>query len=105
MSINKNITNNQVKKEFFTINVGGMNLKLKSSYNEETIKQLANYVNQKFTKARDSMKSGSFQMAAILTALNIAEDHILLKKHTLSELDQIENKVQAILSDLKTPHV
>lgn len=94
-------TQNQLKKDCFHAQVAGMNLKLKSSSDEELVYESVQYVNQKFKEALSSMKSGSFQMAAILTALNIAEEYLFLRKHRLSDLNCIEDKAKKILTALE----
>ena len=96
-------TDNNTKKDFFRVKIGEMSLKLKSSYDEETVRKIVYYVNKKFTKSRSCLKSGSFQMATILTALNIAEEYWLLKQQILSDLDKIEEKAQKALKELESP--
>ena len=94
--------NQKSKKDCFHAQVAGMSLKLRSSYDEDMVYELVHYVNKKFKEARSSMKSGSFQMAAILTALNIAEEYLLLKKQHLSDLNCVETKAQKILTVLES---
>ena len=89
-------TEQNAKKDFFRVKIGEISLKLKSSYDEETIRKIVYYVNKKFTESRSCLKSGSFQMATILTALNIAEENWLLKQQMLSDLDKIEEKAQKL---------
>ena len=90
------------EKTFYKAEIGGMRLNLKSEYDEEILKKLVNYVDKKFKESHSSMKNGSFQMAAILTALNIAEELLLLKKRTVSDLNEIEDKAQKVLTLLKS---
>ena len=95
-------TDQSIKKDFFRVKIGEMSLKLKSSYDEETVRKIVYYVNKKFTKSRGCLKSGSFQMATILTALNIAEEYWLLKQQVLSDIDKIEKKAQKALKELES---
>ena len=90
------------EKTFYKAEIGGMSFNLKSQYDEEMLQKLVAYVDKKFKEAHGSMKNASFQMAAILTALNIAEELLLLKKHTVCDLNEIENKAQKILAILES---
>ena len=97
----KNSIDQNAKKDFFRVKIGEMSLKVKSSYDEETVRKLVYYVNKKFTESRNCLKSGSFQMATILAALNIAEENWLLKQRMRSDLDKIEEKAQKTLKELE----
>ena len=90
------------KKDFFRVKIGEISLKLKSSYDEETVRKIVYHVNKKLTKSRSRLKSGSFQMATILTALNIAEENWLLKQQVLSDIDKIEQKARKALKELES---
>jgi cell division protein ZapA len=92
-------------KNLFEVEIGGIGLKLRTSYSEDTVKQLVKYVDDRLNESLSATKSGSLQTAAILTALNIAEEHLLLKKRANIELDQIQNKAQRILSQLESSQV
>lgn len=97
----KDELNNNSKKAFFKAEIGGISLHLKSSYDEKTVQQLVTYVDKKFQEARKGVKNGSFQAITLLTALNIAEELLLLKKCATLDLNQIENKAKKILACLK----
>ena len=99
----KKSVDQNTKKDFFRVKIGELSLRLKSSYDEETVKKIVSSVNKKLTKSRSRLKSGSFQMATILTALNIAEENWLLKQRILSGLDEVEEKAQKILKELESP--
>ena len=87
-------------KKVFDVKIGGLPLKLKSSQDGATVNELVSYVDQKISEAITITKSGNLQSAALLAALNIAEELILLKRKALKELDQFENRAQRIVSDL-----
>ena len=92
-------------KRLFEVEIGGIGLKLRTSYDEETVNELVQYVNEKLDESLAATKSGSIQTAAILTALNIAEDNLLLRKRANLDLDQIQNKAQRILSSLESSRI
>jgi cell division protein ZapA len=89
-------------KKTFDIVIGGMSYKLRSVHDEETVQELAQLVDQRIQQAIVALKSGSFQSAAVLAALNIAEELVLLKKRALKELDRIEERALKISQDLES---
>ncbi len=92
-------------KKTYELSFGGLPFKLRSSHDEETVKELADFVDLKMQQALQATKSGSFQSAAVLAALNIAEELILLKRQALSELDRIEERTLKISQELETSKV
>ena len=88
-------------KEIYEFNFGGLPFRLRSSHSEEVVQELATYVDAKIQQALNATKSGSFQSAAVLAALNIAEELILLKRQALQELDRVEEKAQRISLELQ----
>ena len=79
-------------KETYEFQIAGLPYKLKSSHDEATVQELVDFVDKKVQQALAVTKSGSFQSAAVLAALNIAEELILLKRRAHRELDLIEQK-------------
>ncbi len=92
-------------KKLFEVEIGGIGLKLRTSYDEDTVKELVQYVNDKLDESLAATKSGSIQTAAILTALNIAEDNLLLKKRANLDLDQVQSKARRILTSLESSRI
>jgi cell division protein ZapA len=80
--------------------IGGLPFRLRSSQDDETVKALVQFVDQKIQLAMKATKSGSLQSAAILAALNIAEELIVLKRRALREIDQIETRARQLAQDL-----
>lgn len=64
--------------------------------------EILSYVEDRFNQSLDSIKTKSVDRAAILTALNIAEENFLLKEGYVSELTSIENRTKNILATLKS---
>jgi len=93
------------ERKSYELSFGGIPFKLRSSHDEETVKELAQFVDKKLQQALSTTKSGSFQSAAILAALNIAEELILLKRRALSELTRIEERTLKISQELEISKV
>jgi cell division protein ZapA len=87
------ITNeSHLEKRTFDFSIAGVPYKIKTSHDDATVQELVEYVNNKISQAMASTKNGSFQNAAVLTALNIAEELILLKRRAHRELESLRKK-------------
>ena len=89
------------KKDLYEVNIKGINLTLRSSHDMELIEAISNIVNNKMDELSASNIELTFQNVLILTALNIAEDLVVLKKSTLSKLDNLEEKSNILLSNIE----
>ena len=87
-------------KMTYEFQIAGLPYKLKSSHDEKTVQELVDFVDQKVKQALSVTKSGSFQSAAVLAALNIAEELILLKRRAQRELDLLEEKTLKLADSL-----
>lgn len=92
-------------KKYFDFRIAGVSYKIKSSHDEETVKNLVNYVDSKVSDAMKVTKNASFQNAAVLAALNIAEELILLKKRAYDELEILEAKASKLASKIDSSKV
>lgn len=88
-------------KKLFHFKIAGVSYKIKTSHDENTVHELVDYVNAKVTEALSVTKNSSFQNAAVLAALNIAEEMILLKRRAHAELDKLESKALKLSQDLE----
>ena len=88
-------------KNVYEVQVAGVSLKLRSSHDPETVEELTQLVDQKVRETLEAGSSISFQNALILTALNLAEDQLLLKRAAQRELTSIEQQTQSILDQLE----
>lgn len=88
-------------KNSFEVEISGIPLKVKSIHNAATVDEMVSYVNHKIAEALPQANK-SIQSAAILAALNIAEELILLKRDTNIELDRLSQKTQSIISQLES---
>jgi cell division protein ZapA (FtsZ GTPase activity inhibitor) len=91
--------------EVYEVEIAGTPMRLKSSHDEQTVKELVALVDQKIREALKLTKTGSLQSAAILASLNLAEDLLLLKRRTKTELDHLESRAQKVLSELESSRV
>lgn len=83
------------------VSIAGVPLRLKSSHDEETVKELVRMVDEKVRQALPLTKTGSIQNAAILAALNMAEELLLLKRQARELVDNLEAKVARVIDDLE----
>lgn len=90
-----------IEKRTFNFSIAGVPYKIKTSHDDATVQELVNFVNDKITKAMAVTKHGSFQNAAVLTALNVAEELILLKRKAHRELEKLEEKTLKLALELE----
>lgn len=102
----KNEAQTQVEaKKTFDFKIAGVSYKIKSSHDEQTLQELVSYVNSKVTEAIKVTKNSSFQNAAVLASLNIAEEMILLKRKAQHELDKLENKAIKLAQEIDSAKI
>jgi cell division protein ZapA len=92
-------------RNVYEVQIAGIPLKLRSSHDQETVNQLAAIVDSRLRQTLEASPAISFQNALILTALNLAEDHTLLKRAALRELAAVESRAQKILETLEETQV
>jgi len=88
-------------KKTYEFMIAGLPYKLRSSHDEQTVQELVEFVDDKIQQAINATKSGSVQSAAVLAALNIAEELILLKKRARKEIEKIEDRALKLSQDLE----
>ncbi|HAG91126.1 MAG TPA: cell division protein ZapA [Bdellovibrionales bacterium] len=84
----------------FEVTVAGLPLRLRSSHDKDTVKELVRLVDEKIEEAQSVHSNISFQNAIVLAALHMAEDLVFLKRGARQRLDQIESKTKSALSEL-----
>lgn len=89
------------EKKNYNFLIAGVPYKLKTSHDDATVQEMVDFVNNKMNQAMAVTKNGSFQNAAVLTAMNIAEELILLKRKAARELERLEEKALALSQDLE----
>lgn len=85
--------------------IAGVPYKLKTSHDDATVQELSEFVNNKMTQALAATKNGSFQNAAVLTAMNLAEELLLLKRKAHRELEKLEERALKLSVDLENSKV
>ncbi len=85
----------------FNFDIAGVPYKLKTSHDESVVQELVEFVNSRMNKALGQTKNGSYQNAAVLTAMNLAEELILLKRKANRELEMLEEKAIQLSMDLE----
>jgi cell division protein ZapA len=89
-------------KKTFDFLIAGVPYKLKTSHDDATVEELVEFVNSKMNQALSVTKNGSYQNAAVLTAMNLAEELILLKRKAHRELEKLEEKALRLSLDLES---
>lgn len=89
------------KTAVYEVVIAGVPLKLRSGHDPKVVKELVSLVDSKVQQALPATKSGSVQNAALLAALNLAEELNELKNKARSQLDKVERKAQKTLTDLE----
>ncbi len=92
---------NQSTTGVYEVTIAGIPLKLKSGQDPEMVKKLISFVDKMIQEALPATKSGSVQNAALLAALNLAEELFELKAEALNQLDKFEKKAQRALNELE----
>ncbi len=64
-------------KRTYNFLIAGVPYKLKTSHDDATVQELVEFVSSKMNQAMSVTKNGSYQNAAVLTAMNLAEELIL----------------------------
>ncbi len=90
-----------LEKRTHEFQIAGVPYKLKTSHDEALVKELVEFLNHRMSQALTVTKNASYQNAAVLTALHLAEELILLKRKASSELETLEEKILKISNDLE----
>lgn len=86
----------------FEVHVAGLPLRLKSSHDEMTVRELIRLVDNKVEAAMESSSSISYQKALLLACLHMAEDLVFLKRAVSARLDGLESRAKDVLSELNS---
>jgi cell division protein ZapA len=89
------------EKKTHEFQIAGVPYKLRTSHDEVVVKELVDFLNQRMSQALAVSKNGSYQNAAVLTALHLAEELLLLKKKASQELENLEEKILKLAHDLE----
>ncbi|MBN8537316.1 MAG: cell division protein ZapA [Deltaproteobacteria bacterium] len=81
--------------------IAGLPYKLKTNLDDATVQELVGFINLKMEQSLQMTKNGSYQSAAILTALNLAEELIILKRKAHRELEKVEEKILKLSNEIE----
>lgn len=93
------------RPRLFEVVIAGVPLRLKSSHDEQTVKELVALVDRKVNEALPLTRTGSIQNASILASLHLAEEILTLKKLASAELEKLENKTLKVISELESSRI
>ncbi len=85
-----------MEKKPYEFLISGVPYKLKTSHEEALVQELVDLVNHKMSQSLAATKNGSYQNAAVLTALHLAEELVLLKRRAHRELERLEENVMVL---------
>tara|TARA_B100001248_G_C27398266_1_gene467502 strand:- start:2729 stop:3043 length:315 start_codon:yes stop_codon:yes gene_type:complete len=95
--------NGNTKKNLYEVTIADVPLKLLSEHSEKLVQEMVELVDANVSKALENQKTPSIQNAALLAALNIAEDYILLKNTAKQRLDRLSDHAESVLASLDSP--
>ena len=90
---------NQVKT--YKVHIGGCSLKLKSSQDSVTFKDIMQVVDRQVRSSQNQYRTLSMQKKLALSCLNIAGELVCLKKNLSKQLERLESATQYVVSQLK----
>jgi cell division protein ZapA len=85
----------------YDFHIAGLPYKLKTNHDDATVQELVTFINKKMEESLQATKNGSYQNAAVLTALNLAEELILLKRKAHRELEKVEEKILKLAIEIE----
>ena len=83
--------------EHFRVDILGENFELKSDVSEDDVYEIVRYVDEKMRQAVSEGKSTSKEKAAILAALNIAEEFFKEKKESDKTGKMVKEKSERLI--------
>lgn len=89
------------ERNVYEFTIGSIPFKLRSSLEPKMVQDLVSMVDGRIQGAMSALKSGSFQSAAVLAALNLAEDLLVIKKQALKEVELLETETRKMAIELE----
>jgi cell division protein ZapA len=91
--------------ESYEVVIAGLSMRLKTNHSEDMVKSLVSLVDQKIQDVLKASKNSSLQNAAVLAALNLADELLSMKQRTDERLDRLESLAHSALSDLESSRI
>lgn len=85
-------------KNLVRVEILGREYVVKSDEGEERVKKIATYVNQKIKEISESTKTVSTLNAAILAAMNIANDYFQIMEEKKNYRQDYESKAEHLIA-------
>jgi cell division protein ZapA len=84
------------------VHILGQEYLIKSDENEEQVQLIAQFVNEKLLEIREQAAGLSEKKSAILAAFHIASEYYELKKEHDHFLENVQNRLQGLNSQIDT---
>jgi len=85
-------------KNLVRIEILGREYTIKSDEGEERVKKIAEYVNQKIKEISGGTQTASTMNAAILAALNIANDYFQILEERKTAREDLDTKTERLIA-------
>lgn len=85
-------------KNLVRVEILGREFTVRSDEGEEQVKKIAEYVNQKIKEISEGMQTVSTMNAAILAALNIANDYFQILEQKKSDREDLDMKTERLIA-------
>jgi cell division protein ZapA len=85
----------------YEFHIAGVPYRLKTHHEAQVVEQLVGLVHQKMQQALRITRSGSYQNAAVLTALQLAEELTSLKYNAQNQIAEIESQLSNLKSKIE----
>ena len=89
------------EKESYSVEIAGVPLRLTSPLSTSEVAEICRLVNEQVMENIKKSKGQSIQSAAIVTALNLAEELLAIKRQVLKMLDHVEGKLKSVSNQLQ----
>lgn len=80
------------------VRIAGKEYNIKSTESDEYIQRVALYLDKKMAKITESNSKLSTSMAAVLSALNVADDFFKLRERAMSMEEELKNQKEKLVS-------
>lgn len=80
------------------VRIAGKEYKIKSTESDEYIQRVALYLDKKMAKIMESSNKLSTSMAAVLSALNVADDYFKLREKTVAMEEELKVRKEKAVS-------
>jgi len=81
----------------FQVNILGEDFEVRTDAREDEVLEIAGYVNEKMREAISNGRSTSREKAAVLAALNIAEEFFKQRKEARKTKEEVEERSNRLL--------